>query len=162
MSRLDSLVAGGLFAVCGLLAWVTGLPFVFPSLGPTAFVLASDADPGPRRVVGGHAVGAAAGFLAHHLLAGGLVATAAVAPGSPATARLALAGSLAVAGTTAGMNATRTVHPPACATTLIVSLGLLTTPTEVTVLVLAVCVLYWTFDVATRVIDTYGDRTSTV
>jgi CBS-domain-containing membrane protein len=39
------------------------------------------------------------------------------------------------------MIATGTVHPPACATTLIVSLGLLSTPTEVAITVASVTVL---------------------
>jgi CBS-domain-containing membrane protein len=40
------------------------------------------------------------------------------------------------------MIGTRSVHPPACATTLIVSLGLLSTPTEGTIIVGAVTILY--------------------
>ena len=39
------------------------------------------------------------------------------------------------------MIATGTVHPPACATTLIVSLGLLSTPAEVAIIVASVTVL---------------------
>jgi CBS-domain-containing membrane protein len=39
------------------------------------------------------------------------------------------------------MIATGTVHPPACATTLIVSLGLLSTPAEVAIIVASVVVL---------------------
>jgi hypothetical protein len=161
MDLRESLVAGGLFTVCGVVAWVTGLPFVFPSLGPTAFVLATAADPGPRRTVGGHAIGAVVGFGAHLLVAPDLIATTQFAPFAPGTARLALAGALAVAGTTAGMHATRTVHPPACATTLILSLGLLGTARAVPVVVAAVALLYLTFRLGTRVIDTHGPRTST-
>jgi hypothetical protein len=37
-----SLYAGLLFTVLGVIAWGSGQPFVFPSLGPTAFVLAFD------------------------------------------------------------------------------------------------------------------------
>jgi hypothetical protein len=43
--------------------------------------------------------------------------------------------------TTWGMLATDTAHAPACATTLIVSLGLLSTPTEVAIIVVSVVVL---------------------
>jgi len=39
------------------------------------------------------------------------------------------------------MIATDTIHPPACATTLIVSLGLLSTPLQVTIIVVSVVVL---------------------
>ncbi|WP_435334894.1 HPP family protein [Haloarchaeobius sp. TZWWS8] len=159
MARFESAVAGSLFAACGLVAWVTGLPFVFPSLGPTAFVLAMGDDPGPRRVVGGHTVGAVAGFASYHLLASGLVATAESAPFAVSSAQLALSGTVAVAATTAGMLQTRTVHAPACATTLIVSLGLLPTPGEVLVLVAAVVLLYTVFELSTRIIDGYRART---
>ena len=34
-----SLYSGLLFAVLGVIAWVSGQPFVFPSLGPSAFIL---------------------------------------------------------------------------------------------------------------------------
>jgi len=37
-----SLYAGLFFTVLGLVAWATRQPFVFPSLGPSAFVLAFD------------------------------------------------------------------------------------------------------------------------
>lgn len=36
---------------------------------------------------------------------------------------------------------TDTVHPPACATTLIVSLGLLSTPVQVAIIVVSVIIL---------------------
>ncbi|WP_439028600.1 HPP family protein [Haloarchaeobius sp. DT45] len=162
MDHRQSLVAGGLFTVCGAVAWVTGLPFVFPSLGPTAFVLATNGDSGPRRIVGGHTVGAVVGFGAHELVAPELVATTQFAPFAPASARLALAGALAVAGTTAGMGVTKTVHPPACATTLILALGLLGTLGAVGVVVAAVTLLYLTFRFGTHVIDRHGERRATV
>jgi hypothetical protein len=51
---------GALLAVPAGAAWLSGLAFVFPSLGPTAFVLATVGERSrvtPRRVVGGHVVG---------------------------------------------------------------------------------------------------------
>jgi hypothetical protein len=123
--------AGVLLLVSTVAAFVSGVPLVFPSLGPSAYVLATADDPPAGRVVlGGHAVGVAAGALAYHGLAGGLVVTTAVPPGSLATVRLGVAGALAVAATTFGMRALGVSHAPACATTLIVSLGLLTTPLQ--------------------------------
>ena len=66
-----SLYAGFLFAVLGLVAWASGQPFVFPSLGPSAFVLAFERriDRTERTVVGSHAIGALAGLVAYSLLA---------------------------------------------------------------------------------------------
>lgn len=60
-----SLYAGLLFTVLGALAWASGQPFVFPSLGPSAFLLAFDSHSERTRsysVVGSHAIGALAGF----------------------------------------------------------------------------------------------------
>ena len=57
------------------------------------------------------------------------------------------------------MRTTRTVHPPACATTLIVSLGLLATVPDVAVIVCGVCLLYITFRAGTHVIDNRASRT---
>jgi hypothetical protein len=139
-----SLHAGLLFAVLGAVAWASGEPFVFPSLGPSAFLLAFERRAGRTRayrVVGGHLVGAVAGFLAYALLATGVSLTATPPPGSGDGLRLALSGTLSMVLTAWGLLATDTVHAPACATTLIVSLGLLSTPFEVGLIVLSVVVL---------------------
>lgn len=126
------------------MAWLSGLPMIFPSLGPSAFVLAlfqdSDAT-SPQRVIGGHAVGVAAGLLAYHLLAVEVSMTVATAPGSIEGLQLAGSAVLATTLTAGGMLATDTRHPPACATTLIVSLGILSTPWEGVLIVLAVVLL---------------------
>lgn len=148
-----SVHAGLLFAVLGLLAWATGRPFVFPSLGPSAFVLATDRPgdrPRPARVVGGHAVGAVAGLLAYALLAGDASLAAVPPPRSPAGLRLAASGTLALALTSGGMVVTDTVHPPACATTLIVALGILSTPLGVATIVVSVVGLVGVDAVARR------------
>ncbi|AGB39631.1 HPP family protein [Natronococcus occultus] len=125
-------------------AWLSGLPMVFPSLGPSAFVLAlfQDGDAtAPRRVIGGHAIGVVAGLVAYHTFAGGVSMTSATAPGSFAGLQLAASAVVATLLTVGGMLATDTRHPPACATTLIVSLGLLSTLWEGTLMVLAVVLL---------------------
>ncbi|MFT4947254.1 MAG: hypothetical protein ACI8TL_001494, partial [Natronomonas sp.] len=61
-----SLYAGTLFVVLGGVAWASGQPFVFPSLGPSAFILAFDRRSDRTttyRIVGSHAIGGVAGFL---------------------------------------------------------------------------------------------------
>jgi hypothetical protein len=66
--------AGLLFTVLGAIAWACGQPFIFPSLGPTAFVLAYDRRSErthARRVVGSHLIGGGAGLAAWWALAGG-------------------------------------------------------------------------------------------
>lgn len=140
----STLHTGLLITTTAAMAWVSGFPMLFPSLGPTAFVLAlfqqSDAT-SPRRVIGGHVIGVVAGLLAYHLLASGISMASATDPGSIEGLRLAASGVLATTLTAGGMLATDTRHPPACATTLIVSLGLLTTVLEGALIILTVIVL---------------------
>ncbi|MFC6787471.1 hypothetical protein ACFQFH_16895 [Halobaculum halobium] len=79
----DAVHAAGLLAVAGALAWATGRPFVFPSLGPSAYLIAAGSGrPSARSLLGGHAVGIVAGLLAYHGLADGAVITGALAAGS--------------------------------------------------------------------------------
>ncbi|ESP89342.1 HPP family protein [Candidatus Halobonum tyrrellensis] len=140
---VESVGAGALLAVAGALAWVTGRPLVFPSLGPSAYVLATDAESTTAsRVLGGHAVGVVAGLVSYHALAGGAFALAAHPPADPAAARLAVSAVCAVGLTTAGTAAARVRHTPACATTLIVALGLLSTPADALVVGVGVTALY--------------------
>ena len=139
-----SLHASVLFTVLGLVAWLTGQPFIFPSLGPTAFILAFDRR-GERtttyRIVGSHLIGAAAGLFAYVLVAGGVALTTPPPSLSPSGFRLALSGTVSIALTSWGMIATGTNHAPACATTLIVSLGLLSTPAAAATIVASVVLL---------------------
>jgi len=136
--------AGLLLAVLGVVVWLSGLPFLFPSLGPTAYLFATRPaapESATRRVLGGHAVGVLAGLLAYHTVAGGVVITASMGPGTMGGLRLAVSGVVAVALTTAGMAATDTGHAPACATTLIVGLGILATPLQAAIVLVAVATL---------------------
>lgn len=139
-----SLYAGVLFTVLGLIAWVSGQPFIFPSLGPSAFILAFERR-GDRtrtyRVVGSHLIGGVAGFIAYSLLAAGVTLTTTPPPLSLGGLSLAVSGILSIVLTSWGMILTDTVHPPACATTLIVSLGLLSTPIQVGIIVISVVIL---------------------
>ena len=139
-----SLYAGSLFVVLGFIAWVTGQPFIFPSLGPSAFILAFDRTgerTGTYRVVGSHAIGGVAGLFAYSLFATGVSITATPAALSPDGLGLAASGMLSIVLTSWGMIATDTNHAPACATTLIVSLGLLSTVRQVAIIVASVVVL---------------------
>lgn len=148
--RHDSTTVLGLFAfVNGLIAigamafvaFVTDEPFVFPSLGPTAFLLfytpmlpASS----PRNTLGGHAIGAAAGYLA--LVVFGLTDDAPALATSVTGARVGAA-ALSLGLTSGLMVWARVPHPPAGATTLIVSLGILREPEQLLVLMVAVALL---------------------
>lgn len=128
-------------AAMSLVALVTGEPFVFPSLGPTAFLLFyTPLTPAasPRNTLAGHLIGAAAGYLA--LVVFGLTGDPPALATSVTAARVGAAGlSL---GLTAGVMVWAGVpHPPAGATTLIVSLGILREPEQLAVLMIAVVLL---------------------
>jgi len=51
-AAFSALYVGILLSVPGLLAWVTGQAFIFPSLGPSAFLLAT-VERGGHRASGG-------------------------------------------------------------------------------------------------------------
>lgn len=138
-----SLKAGAYIALLGLVAWGTGHPFIFPSLGPTAFALTlHPKENTARTVLGGHLWGVVCGLLAYHALASGLTITALHTPLAVSSLRLAASGALSVMLTAAGMVMTRTVHSPACATTLIISLGLLPSIPEGGIIMIAVVILF--------------------
>lgn len=139
-----SLYAGLLFTVLGIIAWLSGQPFIFPSLGPSAFILAFERRSERTRmvrVVGSHLIGGVAGFLAYSLVAGSVSLTTTPPPGSIEGLHLALSGLLSIILTSWGMIATDTIHAPACATTLIISLGLLSTPFNVAIIIGSVLIL---------------------
>lgn len=128
-------------AVMSAVAWVTGQPFVFPSLGPTAFLLFYTPlapSSSPRNTICGHGIACAAGYGA--LAVFGLLGAGPTVEGGMSPARIgAAAVSLAV---TAGAMAWLSLaHPPAGATTLIVSLGILRTPGQLGVLMLGVLII---------------------
>lgn len=90
-----SLYSGLLFTVLGVVAWISGQPFIFPTLGPSAFILAFERrgeSTRTYRIVGSHLIGGIAGFLAHALLASGVSLTTTPAPASAAGLALALSG----------------------------------------------------------------------
>lgn len=114
------------FAVLGALSWVTGFGFLLPSLGPSIFLLANLPDDEmnyPQRVVVGQIIGLVSGIIAFHLLVGQPAIGEPIPPRSMLGLRQVLATFLAAVLTTGGMFVTNREHPPAYATTLIISLG---------------------------------------
>ncbi|MEZ5239011.1 MAG: HPP family protein [Microthrixaceae bacterium] len=122
-------------------AAITGQPLIFPSLGPTAFLLfytPTVPAASPRNAVLGHAVGVGAGYLS--LVLFGLT------DAGPALAEGVSWGRVGAAALSLGLTSgvmvwARVPHPPAGATTLIVSLGIISEPVELAVLMLAVVLL---------------------
>ena len=148
--RHDDTAVMGLFAgvngliaiaVMAAVAWATREPFIFPSLGPTAFLLfytPTNPAASPRNTIVGHAVGVAAGYLG--LVIFGLTNDPPALASEVSTGRIGAA-ALSLALTSAVMVWLRAPHPPAGATTLIVSLGILREPEQLAILMLAVVIL---------------------
>lgn len=142
--------AGSALAVliAGVVALLTSQPWLFPSLGPAVMLHVekpSAPESSPRNTLIGHGVALLAGY--GFLMACGLADNPSVLQeGVSAWRIVAAAGSLAV--TALVLMVLKASHPPAGATTLIVSLGLLTTPTQLLVAagaVVLVTVVDWLY-----------------
>ncbi|MFE2752740.1 HPP family protein [Actinosynnema sp. NPDC059335] len=142
MNRVLRPAAGALVStlVMAALAVLTGQPLLFPSLGPTAYLLfATPTAPAasPRNTVVGHLIGVlsgAAGLAAFDLWHAPPILDHLTWPRAGAAA-------LALTCTCGGMAWTRLPHPPAGATTLIVALGMLRTPLHLAEILLGVVLL---------------------
>jgi hypothetical protein len=123
-----SLAAGVLVLVVGLLGVLVGLPWLVPSIGPTAVLIAvTPAHPTARpwNTIAGHAGGVLAGFGAVAVL-GAASAPTVLGDHQLVPIRVAAA-ALAIAVTIAVGFLLRASHPPAAATTLLVALGSIAT-----------------------------------
>lgn len=135
---INGFITVGILAV---LAFVTGSPFVFPSVGPSAYLffftpMAKAAS--PRHAILGHGIGLICGYVA-------LMVTGAYAFPFSAHAgfhwQLILSAALSLSITGAVMILLRVSHPPAGATTLIVSLGIIYRPIDLLIIEAAVVLL---------------------
>ena len=128
-------------ALLALLAVFTDSPFVFPSLGPTAYLLfiAPESETScPRNTILGHAIGLACGYGAF-VITGASNLPFGAHPGVYWPRILSAALSLAATGGL--MVLLNASHPPAGATTLIVSLGIIAKPKELAIIEAAVFLL---------------------
>jgi len=149
-SKYDSLTMLGLFSfingclsigIMAVLALVTRQAFIFPSLGPTAFLffytpLAPAAS--PRNAIYGHLIGVTAGWGSLALF--GLLDAGTAMSEGVTVARVGAA-ALSLGLTSGVMVLAKAPHPPAGATTLIISLGILHEPLHLLVLMIAVLLL---------------------
>jgi CBS domain-containing membrane protein len=128
-------------AILAGLAMITRAPFIFPSLGPTAFLFffsPTSPSASPRHTIYGHAIGIVCGYAA--LWATGLAhAPAALTIGVDLPRVIAAALSLSLTGCL--MILFKAAHPPAGATTLIISLGIVTRPSYLVLIEFAVVLL---------------------
>jgi len=117
-------VVGGLIFLVGGLGWLVGQPWLFASLGPTAYLLAHSPSQTSARaynVIVGHVIGLCAAFAAVTLLG------ANDAPSVFTTHELVgsrvLASGLALILAVAVELLVNAPHPPAAATVLLITLG---------------------------------------
>ena len=150
LSRLDetkvvSVVAavdgGAAILVVSLAAWLTGLPLLFPALGPSAFLFfTSPFSPAaqPRSVVLGHCIGIVSGWAAW-----GLVSAVSGEPVSLTEPSLALCLSANIGFTMTCLLLVRfrCPHAPACASALIVATGAIAGPHQLLLMASAVMML---------------------
>jgi len=124
--------------LAGLVGLVTHQPWLFPSLGPTLMLffetpLAETSR--PRSTLIGHGVGILAGLIALEVF--GLRAHPSAVQEGLSAARVGAA-ALSLGLTTLVLSVLKSSHAPAGATTLIVSLGILTTTAQLGTMALAV------------------------
>lgn len=147
---VNGVIAIGIMAIA---AQATGQPFVFPSLGPTAFLLfytPTQPAASPRNTICGHLIGVLAGYLS--LVVFDLTGDGPALVEGVTGARVGAA-ALSLGLTSAIMIWVRVPHPPAGATTLIVSLGILHEPDQLAVLMVAVVLLVAQAYVINRLAD---------
>jgi CBS domain-containing membrane protein len=137
-SLINGFISIGLMSA---LAVITHSPFIFPSLGPTAFLFfytPTAPTASPRNTIIGHAIGVLAGYFS--LVVTGLT-MAGPALSIGVTWPRVIAAALSLGLTSGLMVLFKSPHPPAGATTLIVSLGILTRPWQLLLLMGAVILL---------------------
>ena len=135
---INGFISIGLMSLAALAAKTS---FIFPSLGPTAFLFffsPQAPSASPRHTIYGHAIGIACGYGA--LWATGLQ-HAQWQPGTTVHLARVAAAALALASTGALMILFKAAHPPAGATTLIVALGIIIQPKNLLVIEIAVALL---------------------
>lgn len=137
----SSLLAAGLVAVVGLTAYFAGQPWLFPSLGPTAYLLAAYPDlPSSRtyNCVVGHLAGLASGFAAVAIFNAW---QSPIVPLHDVTLPRLGAATVAIGLTVFVNHVLRSGHPPAAATTLLVALGTFHTAWGAALVVIGVVLL---------------------
>ena len=128
-------------ALSGVAAWGFDEPLLFPSLGATAFLffetpMAEVAS--PRNAIIGHTIAVVAAAFAIAVF--GLIDAPSAYEGGVEPARIG-AVALAVALTGGLLRLVRSAHPPAGATTIIVSSGLLDDPLQLVAVIVGVAIL---------------------
>lgn len=150
---------GFLLGTLGLFAWAVGQPLLIPSVGPSAFALATlpeEESNLPQRVIAGQFIGAAVGLLAYFLVVGDTMPLSSVPPFSIAGLRRVVAPFIAVICTTVLMYVPNLDHPPAYAATLLMAHGLLRSRIQIALFAVAVVLLVGVHELIGRRLDVWN------
>ena len=138
LATVTAIHAGFAILLISAFAWLTGLPLVFTALGPSAFIMFSaplSRAAAPRNVICSHAVALAIGWIVWNL--------ATLLHGGPIN--LQQDNFIIICSATAALSLTALLlvnlscpHPPACASSLVVALGLVTQWPDVLLMILVV------------------------
>lgn len=123
---LPAIVSALALAILGTLGIATGVPWLFPSLGPTIAIQTATPDAPaaqPWNVIASHLPGLASGFLAVHVT--GAIGLPSVAPAHALSLPRMLAAVFAVLLSMLLQALLRASHPPVEATTLLFAPGAL-------------------------------------
>lgn len=151
----------GLFlAITGIIAWLIGEPMIFPSLGPTAYVLAfrPQATYEAKTIIGGHFCGAVGGIISYHLVVAPYHLNEVIESLSQPGLFMVLGAVLALFLTVLLMLIFEASHPPACATTLIISLGILSTWQEAGIIMISVVIMYISYRLYLKIYDPHREN----
>lgn len=123
VSAISAINAAIVILTISGLAWALDMPFVYPALGPTAFILFASPfsrAAAPRSIIIGHGSAIVCGWVSWHVVS--FLSGQAVAPTTQG-APLLVSASLALALTCILLVRLRCPHAPACASALIVAVG---------------------------------------
>ena len=136
------IMGGILIFVIGVIGLIAGQPWLFPSLGPTAYLQVEN--PGLKsahfyNVIVGHYVGIVSGLIGIAIF--GLWKTPSVLTSHHLLPAWVGAAAIAIFLTIIINMFLRASHPPAAATTLLVALGAFITPTQILALIIGVLLI---------------------
>lgn len=136
------IMGGILILIAGIIGLIAGQPWLFPSLGPTAYLQVENPGlPSARfyNTIVGHYVGIAAGLIGIAIFS--LWTTPSVLVSHQLLPAWVGAAAIAIFLTIIINMFLRSSHPPAAATTLLVSLGAFRTPSQISALIAGVLII---------------------
>jgi hypothetical protein len=157
----EGVVSGVVMGIIGVVGWLAHQPWLFPSLGPTIFLQTANSEQlasRPWSVFAGHAAGAIAGFAC--VFATHAQWTPAVMSSGMLTPERILATALAVTVTMVLQAILRAPHPPAAATTMLITLGGLKPKPETAVTLFAGVLLVMILGEAARHLHPFKEKSS--